>query len=634
MGNGEGASAVGPERLPRVLLVVMPFAASDRPAVGVSTLKAHLSAIGAHCTIAYLNLAFAELLGRAGYERLANDLSFHALAGEWVFAEGLYGHGREPTGTYVEDVLQRRYDVPAEDIDLVLRARSLVPVFLQKSFRETPWSEYAVVGFSSFVAQNLASLALARQVKEAYPGVTVVLGGANWRGRPGLELHRRFRFVDFAVSGEGDRSFPELILRLAGDDPSEAAGIGGLIHRRGGTSVANPEAALVGDLDELPLPDYGDFYDARQRHSGVCSRLPVLMMEGSRGCWWATLRPCTFCAGGGRERTYRTKSPRRLVTELRELIEGRACSVIQLTDELVSPEFLDEVLPLLASEPLTARLFFEVRPTITRAQLESVSVIRAEIQTGIESLSDHVLRLMRKGTRALENVRLLKWCRALGVRPHWNFLYALPGETAADCEDLLCMLPAIRFLDPPMSLQPVSAYRGNEYHDHPQRHGLGRRRPPAAYRHLYPFPDRVLLDIAAWVDYEGGLLAASAGLHRRLGQEVDEWRSEYGMGELRRDHCERSSLVLRDTRSGAAKTTVTLDGLESRLYEACDNIADFEALTRLESASVGRPAVRCDELTACLSSLVERRLMVGTEARYLSLALPPRGARGAALSGE
>ena len=46
------------------------------------------------------------------------------------------------------------------------------------------------------------------------------------------------------------------------------------------------------------------------------------------------------------------------------------------------------------------------------------------IQPGIESLSDHVLKLMRKGTTALQNIQLLKWCREYGVQPEWNLLSA------------------------------------------------------------------------------------------------------------------------------------------------------------------------------------------------------------------
>ena len=50
------------------------------------------------------------------------------------------------------------------------------------------------------------------------------------------------------------------------------------------------------------------------------------------------------------------------------------------------------------------------------------------IQPGIESFSDSVLRLMRKGVTGLQNVQLLKWCRELGLRPYWNLLWGFPGE--------------------------------------------------------------------------------------------------------------------------------------------------------------------------------------------------------------
>jgi ribosomal peptide maturation radical SAM protein 1 len=619
------------ERLPRVLLVVMPFAASDRPAVGVSTLKAGLSAMGVQCQIAYLNLAFAELLGRDDYERLANHISSPALAGEWAFAEALYGRGGEPTDAYVDAILRGTYRIGGEDIELILRARSLVPTFLQRSLSATPWPDYGIVGFSSFVAQNLAALALAKLVKEAHPGVTVVFGGANWRGRPGLELHRRFPFVDLAVSGEGDRSLPELVRLLSGDDRLGAARIGGLIYRRGGTSVANPEQVPLENLDDLPTPDYSDFQDARRCHPGIRSRLPVLMMEGSRGCWWATSHPCTFCAGGSRERTYRSKSARRVIEELHELTERWACSVVQLTDELVPPEFLDSVLPVLAADPLAVRLFFEVRPTVTREQLVAIAAVRGEIQTGIESLSDHVLRLMRKGSRALENVRMLKWCRALDINPSWNFLYATPGETVTDCEEMLRILPAIRFLTPPVSLQPVYAYRDNEYHERPQSHGLGKPRVPAVYRHIYPFPDRVLLGIAGWVEFEDMRKDVNAGPYDRLEQEVEDWRREYWMGELRVARRDGSRLVLKDTRPGAAASMVKLDALESWLYDACEDIAESGDLPNNAVTAATGHYRGADELNECLASLVQRRLMISAGTRYLSLALPERQSRRATL---
>ena len=241
----------------------MPFAASERPALGVSLLKAHLHRDGVSCDVAYLNLAFAELIGRQAYERLVDDLPVRALPGEWVFAECLWeGHSALPD-SYVDDMLRGRWRVAREDIDLVRRARGLAAGFLKASFKAIPWGAYDLVGFSSYAAQNLASLALARLVKQAHPSVAVVFGGANWQGKPGLQLHRRFSFVDFACSGEGDVSFPLLVRALAGDGATCLYQIPGLIHRNGGESHANPEGAPLADLDCLPLPDFSDFFAAR-----------------------------------------------------------------------------------------------------------------------------------------------------------------------------------------------------------------------------------------------------------------------------------------------------------------------------------------------------------------------------------
>jgi len=600
----------------------MPFAASDRPALGTSLLKAHLQGIGVPCDIAYLNLAFAELMGRAVYERFVNVLPFRALPGEWVFAECLYGSGGGLTDAYVEDVLLARWKVGEEDIDLVRHARDLAAGFLATSLKAIPWGDYGVVGFSSFTAQNLASLALAKLVKHSHPEVTIVFGGANWQGIPGLELHRRFPFVDFALSGEADHSFPEFVRWIAGDARVRPDAIPGLIFRRAGASCANAEGEPIADLDALPTPDHSDFYAARHRYPGVRSALPSLAVEASRGCWWATTGPCTFCGMDGHERVYRAKSGRRVIAEMRELSARWPCSFIHLTDTVVSPDFLDEVLPQVASEPLPARLFFEVRPTVTRQQVEAIAAVRAQIQPGIESLNDHLLRLMHKGTRALENIRLLKWCKAMNVSAHWNILHGLPGETEADYQAMFRLLPAIRFLDPPRCFQTVSVDRYSPYFERPDRHGLAKLSPLAPYRYLYPFPEHVLADIA--YAFECGFTPGHepADVGEALERELDAWRRESPLGELRVVSDGGGRVSLRDTRAGAAEPFIELDELQSLLYEACDEICDARTLQETaRRAPPGRAGGGAD-VVASLAALVERRLMVQVDDRYLSLALP------------
>ena len=47
----------------RVLFICMPFAGIDRPALGISLLKAALARVGIECDIEYFNLLFAEIIG-------------------------------------------------------------------------------------------------------------------------------------------------------------------------------------------------------------------------------------------------------------------------------------------------------------------------------------------------------------------------------------------------------------------------------------------------------------------------------------------------------------------------------------------------------------------------------------------
>ena len=95
-----------------------------------------------------------------------------------------------------------------------------VPEYLDELVDTFPWQEATVVGFSSTFQQNTASFALARRLKERYPYIFILFGGANFDGDMGLEFVRALDYIDAAVIGEGDDAFPNLLNALAtGADP-------------------------------------------------------------------------------------------------------------------------------------------------------------------------------------------------------------------------------------------------------------------------------------------------------------------------------------------------------------------------------------------------------------------------------
>jgi ribosomal peptide maturation radical SAM protein 1 len=598
----------------------MPFAAVDRPALGVSALKAALQRADIECRGLYLNVAFAERLGAADYTRFCEGLPYASLVGEWVFADGLYGEDPERDGGYARQVLEGTWRLPRDDLDLVWHVRSAASRFLDDCLASATWGEYDVVGFSSFCAQNVASLALAKLIKARHPGLLVAFGGHNWEGPMGRELFRCFPFVDVAFSGPADASFPTFLQRVQSGD-FRPGGIPGLSWRSRGRTMVGSGRALVDDLDALPVPEHDDYFDALGRSKLAKAIRPVISVETSRGCWWAARGPCLFCGLNGPSPSFRSKSPERILRELRWLSRRWKGRQLVFVDNVVSPRFLSTVLPRLAAARLPSPISFMVRCNIGREQVRLIKAADGSLRSGIESLNGHLLRLMGKGTTALENIRLLKWCTAYRVDNRWNLLYGCPGETAKDYRGLIELLPSLRFLTPPDGWGPLVVERFSRYYEHPGRYGFGRIQPSAAYRFVYPFPGSALRRIAYFFDHQYRPDLGTRIYIERLRTDVERWQASGAEGSLRKQRQPDGGLLLVDSRAGGEVVRHRLDRTDRLLYEACDEIGGLCDLRELARAELGE-GFSPEDVDRRLSAFVQARLMVQEKDRYLSLALP------------
>ena len=90
----------------KVLLLSMPMGALERPALGLSLLKARLAESGIECDVRYLTFAFAEFIGQGDYQWMCYELPYTAFAGDWSFTDALYGERTEAAQAYVRDVLR------------------------------------------------------------------------------------------------------------------------------------------------------------------------------------------------------------------------------------------------------------------------------------------------------------------------------------------------------------------------------------------------------------------------------------------------------------------------------------------------------------------------------------------------
>jgi ribosomal peptide maturation radical SAM protein 1 len=600
--------------MPRVLLVSMPYAALDRPSLGLGLLQAELRAAGIACETRYLAFPFADLIGLEDYLWVSRELPYVAFAGDWLFTASLYGPRPEADARYVQRVLREEWRLTEPEIARLLRLRAYCEPHLAHCLDAVPWGDHDVVGFTSTFEQNIASLALARRLKARHPRLLIAFGGANWEGEMGRELHRRFRFVDLVCSGEADHSFPAALAELARPD-GDLGRVRGLVYRDGGESRATGPAPLVRDLDALPVPDFEPFARDHAASPSAAPATPTMLLETGRGCWWGARSHCTFCGLNGGSMAFRAKAADRALDEIRELRDRYGSTQFNVVDNILDMGYFRTLLPRLAREEPGLSFFYEVKANLSQEQVALLAAAGVRrIQPGLESLSDHVLKLMRKGTSALQNVQLLKWTREHGVRPEWNLLYGFPGETRADYAAMLDMLDAIWFLDPPSGYGAVRLDRFSPYQEDPAAWGMMNVRPMAPYPFLYPFPAAALMRIAYYFDYDHADRRPADEHARDVVAAVRRWMADDDRGGLWRLAADGGLLVV-DERRRRPRRTVRLDGWQAAAYDACDRVRSLGGLRRELEDVAG------EELAAFLDGCVRDRLMLRDGERYLSLAV-------------
>jgi ribosomal peptide maturation radical SAM protein 1 len=606
----------------RILLLSMPFGAMERPALGLSLLKSRLTLEGIACDVRYPSFTFADLLGAEEYLWISSTLPYIAFAGDWCFTEALYGPRPVADAGYIAEVLQKTWQLDSGAIERLKAVRMMAGKFLDHCMECIPWKDYSVVGFTSTFEQNIASLALAKRLKAKHPRISIVFGGANWEGEMGEELHRQFPFVDYVCSGEADESFPLLAALLLADAAKASALPPGIVHRERGRTLSTGRAMPVRNMDALPIPDFSDYFRDWSESGAALATVPTVLIETSRGCWWGDKSHCTFCGLNGATLAYRSKSAARALEEMQHLSDRWQTDRIEVVDNILDMRYFSDLLPALAADGRPWEIFYEVKANLSRAQVAALRDAGVKrIQPGIESLSDHVLKLMRKGTCGLRNVQLLKWCREYGIVVAWNILYGFPGETRADYEEMLAMLPAIEFLDPPAACGPIRMDRFSPYFEKPEEFGLINVRPMKPYAYLYPFPPESLRRIAYHFDFDTRTGDVASGHADDVIRFADQWQQKQNRGLLCSVRRPDGSLLLRDTRPSATMREVKLLGDEAAAYEFCDEFRPFGGIVRhLCERSPGEEILE-ENVQDFLDSLAAHRLMLTDGRNWLSLAV-------------
>jgi len=494
---------VDPGGKPQIALLAMPFGYSKFPSIQLGTLSRVLKNQGIGSKSYHFNLLFAQRIGLQLYEVLCEK---RGMIGEWLFSSILFRDN--PKHAQYPDVFKPVFESTAREAGcstgyLEEIAHKIAPQFLTEIMTSYDWDQYKVVGFTSTFDQNVASLTMAKLIKDLYPNIRIVFGGANFDGEMGLEHFRAFPWIDYVVVGEGEEVFPALAKKILWEDEDQFPP--GVAYRKDGQIQFQPNTKLFSNFTEVGPPDYDDYFEMVKELEGQGSTglNRILLYEGSRGCWWGEKHHCTFCGLNAQSMQFRAKSAEQVAQEMDVLSSRYDTTRFRLVDNIIDLKYIDKLFGKFAAGHYDLDVFLETKANLTKQQIKTLAQGGVKcMQPGIESLSAAQLKEMDKGVSPLQNIQCLKWSRYYNLDVNWNILLGFPQETNDDYQLQIDLIPSIFHLQPPEGTGKLWLERFSPYFMRPEDYGVRITGPGSAYEYVYDSRTVDLSKIAYDFEYE------------------------------------------------------------------------------------------------------------------------------------
>jgi len=300
---------------------------------------------------------------------------------------------------------------------------------------------------------------------------------------------------------------------------------------------------------ELPVPDFDDLPLGRYITGHIS--LPVL---SSRGCYWGK---CEFCHHGmvyGEK--YEAYAAEAVLATITAHAQRYGVRHFAFNDEAIPPKVVRSIGKIFPAATETSWAFtglIKFEKYFEKADF--VNLHRAgfrSLYVGLESASEHVLRLMRKPNSKATIVRNLSDATEAGIWMHCFLFFGFPGESEADAEETYNFVlendkiigsfgcgtfslehnaPIFHHLqDFPVALEPITRMSVNVYYDYRVSNGIsGERASEWAARLNGDARKSERYFAASWVPREHLLSLLASIVPERLTEIGNELRRSGGI---------------------------------------------------------------------------------------------------------
>jgi anaerobic magnesium-protoporphyrin IX monomethyl ester cyclase len=320
-------------------------------------------------------------------------------------------------------------------------------------------TSFDLIGITVFSPVYYEVIDIFNRIRKADANVPICLGG------PYVTTIREEIFsktpADFAVYGEGEITFSELLFHLKGERNLED--IKGLIYKNGngGGVVTNPPREKIKDLNTLPMPAYDIF---------PMERYPLHRMVSSRGCPYA----CAWCNSSSVwDQTYRTIDPENIIKEVEFLVNAYGKKIFVFGDNSFNVDLkrvekfcdllLEKNICILWSVSLRADIMTpEMARKMKKAGCYNVSI-------GIESANNDMLKKIGKGTTIEKMSEGIKMLKDAGIEIMSQYVIGSPGETLETVKESIAFAKKIKC--DYTNFYAVLPYKGTRQWDYVMEHG-------------------------------------------------------------------------------------------------------------------------------------------------------------------
>ncbi len=294
--------------------------------------------------------------------------------------------------------------------------------------------------------QMAAAVPICREFRKRYPKVPIVWGGYF----PSLYADAALNaaYVDFAVRGQGEDTFLELLSALRGH--RRFAGIAGLSYKDDfGLHVHNAERHMRSPND-FPWPPFHRLPSPERYILPTFLGHRTAVHHASMGCPFR----CKFCGvvpvHDGRQKM---EAPERTAAILAHLKREYAIDAVQFYDNNF---FLNESHACEQAErltPLGLRWWAEGRvDAVLRYSDSTLGALRSAGATmiffGAESGSDRVLQQMNKRITAAQTLELAARIRKFDIIPEFSFVFGNPDDPEGDTRETIQFIRRLKRLNP------------------------------------------------------------------------------------------------------------------------------------------------------------------------------------------